>query len=171
LSTPFFLLYLYMEKYISITLSPTYFISNLGNVKNSRGTILKQTTCKKGYKKISIGNPRKSYKVHRLVALMFIENELNKSQVNHINGIKNDNRVENLEWMTNQENCIHAWQNGFKENQRILLSNLKKKIVLDLQTGIFYDSIQEYTKIKNVPLSSFYYKLKNNNTNNIFTYI
>jgi hypothetical protein len=160
-----------MEKYISITLSPTYFISNLGNVKNSRGTILKQTTCKKGYKKISIGNPRKSYKVHRLVALMFIENELNKSQVNHINGIKNDNRVENLEWMTNQENCIHAWQNGFKENQRILLSNLKKKIVLDLQTGIFYDSIQEYTKIKNVPLSSFYYKLKNNNTNNIFTYI
>ena len=160
-----------MEKYISITLSPTYFISNLGNVKNSRGTILKQTTCKKGYKKISIGNPRKSYKVHRLVALMFIENELNKSQVNHINGIKNDNRVENLELMTNQENCIHAWQNGFKENQRILLSNLKKKIVLDLQTGIFYDSIQEYTKIKNVPLSSFYYKLKNNNTNNIFTYI
>ena len=160
-----------MEKYISITLSPTYFISNLGNVKNSRGTILKQTTCKKGYKKISIGNPRKSYKVHRLVALMFIENELNKSQVNHINGIKNDNRVENLEWMTNRENCIHAWENGFKENQRMLLSNLKKKIILDLQTGIFYDSIQEYTKIKNIPLSSFYYKLKNNNTNNIFTYI
>ena len=160
-----------MEKYIEITFAPTYFISNLGNVKNGKDAILKQTTTKKGYNRISIGNPRKTYIVHRLVALMFIENELNKSQVNHINGIKNDNRVENLEWMTNQENTIHAWENGFKENQRKLIPSYKNKIILDLQTGIYYESVKEYRKIMNIPLSSFYYKLKNNNTNNIFTYI
>jgi hypothetical protein len=160
-----------MEKYIEITFAPTYYISNLGNVKNSRDTILKQSNCKKGYKKISLGNPRKTYKVHRLVALMFIENKLNKSQVNHINGIKSDNRVENLEWMTNKENCIHAWQNGLKENQRRLIPTFKNKIILDLQTGIYYESVKEYRKIKSIPLSTFYYKIKNNINNQNFIYI
>lgn len=52
---------------------------------------------------------------HKIVALTWIENKDNKPEINHINGIKYDNRVENLEWVSRQENISHAWANGLYE--------------------------------------------------------
>lgn len=69
----------------------------------------------KGYPKVMLfkrGKNRKYYSIHRLVASTYIPNEYKKPQINHKNGIKTDNRVENLEWCTNRENTIHAL-NGF----------------------------------------------------------
>lgn len=57
------------------------------------------------------------YLVHQLVAKAFIPNPEKKEQVNHKNGDKTDNRVENLEWMTNLENMQHSWSNGFHRKE------------------------------------------------------
>ena len=105
-----------------------YQVSNQGQVKslsrkvnNHTGQflikekILKQRTDFKGYMRIDLkdNNGKRCYLgVHRLVALAFIPNPENKPQVNHIDGNKNHNNVENLEWCTNGENQKHAYKTG-----------------------------------------------------------
>ena len=78
--------------------------------------IVEQHYDKDGYLKVTLSKNGKRFQTmaHRIVAMTFLENPENKEQVNHINGIKDDNRVENLEWVTSQENIAHSYKNGLQ---------------------------------------------------------
>lgn len=92
-----------------------YQVSNLGRVKGlKRNKILKPGKDKDGYLYVTLYNmyKLKGQKVHRLVAQTFILNPENKPQVNHIDGNKQNNIVNNLEWCTRLENIEHAWKTG-----------------------------------------------------------
>lgn len=91
-------------------------IRSNGRLDNRKGKKLKPATDKDGYLRITLTNygKRKSYFVHRLVARTFLDNYDDKLQVNHKNGIKNDNRIENLEMCTLQENIKHSIKTGLK---------------------------------------------------------
>ena len=104
-------------KKVTITneIDKTYFVSNLGRFKNSKGKIMiNYKVNENGYIRVYIYN--KTYALHRLIALAFIDNPENKSQVNHIDGNKINNSVNNLEWVTNKENQIHKHQTGLGNN-------------------------------------------------------
>lgn len=111
-----------------------YRVSNDGVVKNvprtfkmkdgrnhtiKKETIMRFEIDKDGYFRIGLTKNAKqiNYYVHRLVAIAFIHNQNNKEQVNHIDGIKNNNNVENLEWVTHKENKAHAAANGLVSDQ------------------------------------------------------
>jgi hypothetical protein len=131
------------------------------------GRIIKQFKDKDGYYKVVLSKESKTkyIAVHRLLALTFISNEFNKPYVNHKNGVKDDNSINNLEWCTAKENTNHAIKTGLIKN--IGSSNGRSKIVLDFNTGIFYETLKEAANAKNISMKNLSKKLtgyRNNNT-------
>lgn len=110
-----------------------YEVSNMGNIRSIerfverkgwykhfvKSKILRPAIDKKGYLRfgLMVNGKLVTVKGHRVVAEVFIDNVENKPQVNHINGIKHDNRVESLEWCTNRENQIHAIKTGLVKSR------------------------------------------------------
>ncbi|MGM1462396.1 NUMOD4 domain-containing protein [Bacillus cereus group sp. BceL310] len=103
-----------------------YQVSNLGRVRSLKKNkmIMKPFVNEEGYLRITLLKDRKknNLRVHRLVAKAFIYNKDNKPEVNHINAIKSDNKVNNLEWVTPKENMKHA-------NDLGLIKRRKRKVI------------------------------------------
>lgn len=130
-----------------------YLICENGNIINKRsGRILKTDPNAKGYLRVHIGG--KKHFVHKLVAEKYVPNPFNKPQVNHINGIKTDNRAENLEWVTNQENRHHAVMNGLQLcGEKCNFSKLKEKDVIFIRNNKNL-SFEEMAKMFNVTIGT-----------------
>lgn len=107
-----------------------YFVSDMGRIlttsyKGGYGTrVMKPSPNPGGYLTTVVGG--KARTVHRLIAETFIPNPEKKETVNHKNGIKTDNRVENLEWMTRSEQLQHAWDTGLQKAGISRGSNFRK---------------------------------------------
>lgn len=124
-----------------------YQVSNFGRVKSFRyktvpPRILKAISNGTGYLRVCLcrnGKSKSAY-VHRLVAEAFIPNPDGKPQINHINGIKTDNRAENLEWCTRSENTQHALRTGLRgygeKHPRAKLTNEQARHIRDNPDGL-----------------------------------
>lgn len=113
-----------------------YQVSSLGRIYSFiSNKILSPSGTGDGYLKIKLVKNKvtKSYKVHRLVAISFIPNPNNLPQVNHINRKRDDNRVENLEWINNKDNTKYSYDKLYSnryKNPRVALSEDEIKYIL-----------------------------------------
>lgn len=129
-----------------------YYVSNYGRVKNSKDLIMKQYFSR-DYLVINLTKNHKSKinRVHRLVAMTFKDNVNLKLEVNHINGIKSDNRESNLEWLNHSENAKHNYISGN------VLKKLRPEDVVEikkmLNDGCFQKDIAKKFKVAQSTIS------------------
>jgi len=122
---------------IAIYGNKKYYVSNLGRFKDSEGLIRDNyKENENGYIRVYIYN--KTYALHRLVAFAFLENLDNKEQVNHIDGNKLNNKLDNLEWVTNKENQIHKFKIGLGNNftRTIIQYDLEGNLIKEFKSII-----------------------------------
>jgi hypothetical protein len=148
-----------MEKWRNIPGYPNYEASDLGRIRSIErvnqfghkleSKILSYHLSPKGYLCVSVGDRLtigRTKRLHRLVALAFLPNPEKLSQVNHKNGNKSDNRIENLEWISNSNNKKHAVANslyayGSKHGRSKLKEQEVKAIKFLIKRGVFYKCI------------------------------
>ena len=165
-----------------------YFISNKGRVKSTEtfgrdtrgrikhkdGKILSTNGLINGYPAVNIiyDGKRKAKKVHQLVAEYFIDNKNGFNLINHKDGNKKNNIFTNLEWCTASHNLKHAYKNGLSKPVRNFgKNNGFSKMVIDISTGIVFESVKEAAysfNIKSRTLNAMLSGQNRNRTNLIY---
>jgi hypothetical protein len=122
--------------------------SKVNNAGKERKELYKLKLVPDRYGYLNVGLHHKLYKVHRLIAMTFIENKEDKPQVNHIDGDKTNNNVSNLEWCTSSENTQHAFDTGLHKinyAENVSTAKLTNKeyisLIQDILDGLSNDDI------------------------------
>lgn len=135
-----------IEKYILIKPDSKYAVSNKGHIMNIRtGRILKTRINHNGYEYVQLSEKKegkRNYFIHRLVAFAFINNPELKPYINHKDGNKLNNSVENLEWCTAKENDTHARVMKLKDQNK----PIKAISILDPENIQIYESLSECSR-------------------------
>lgn len=133
------------QEWISVVGNERYSVNEYGIVKNNEtGRILLPTKNKSGYLVVCLyGDAKINARIHRLVAQAFIPNPENKPFVNHKNGVKTDNRVCNLEWVTSSENNLHKCRVLGKKSTNEPNPKIAVKCV---ETGEIFNSISDASR-------------------------
>ena len=139
-----------------------YLISNLGKVKSLKHKnpkILIATIDSKGYYKVNLckNNFVKTHRVHKLLADTFIPNPNNKPTINHINGIKTDNSLKNLEHISFSDNSLHAYKIGLSKVSIKEAIETRKKQIYSKKLDIKFNSCAEAARY----IQSNYFKNTN----------
>lgn len=169
------------ENWVSIPGWQDYEISTAGHIRrvvNNHYVVMKPWIGPEYYViRLSNNNQAKDYLVHRLVAETFIPNPDNKPQVNHIDGDKLNNDVDNLEWVTESENMQHAYDTGlvrYDVSKKIKdLSHGRSKTYIKLyckELNITFESIMEASRKLNLPYDKLVAASLNNEPINNYTF-
>jgi len=147
-----------MEHWKSIKGFEKYEVSNHGRIKNvKRGTIRKARLNWNGYFDLRLYSEKseRSFLVHRLVAIAFIPNPHLKNQVNHIDSNKQNNNVENLEWVTEQENTAHAVKNNlYPLGEDNANAKLKERDIISIRESVGLFSVRQLAEWHNVSVTT-----------------
>lgn len=134
-----------------------YSVSNMGNIKNKiTNKVMKQKKNQNGYMTIqlSYSHNRKFFMVHRLVGKAFLDNYLNKPEINHIDNNRCNNVADNLEWVTKSENAIHRIKTGNVmdiNGDKNPMAKISKEIAIEIKYNYKDLKHSEIAKIYNLP--------------------
>jgi hypothetical protein len=151
-------LYVINKDQVIMSASRNY-IDSKGRKCSVKGKVIVSRIDRAGYLTVKITNAKKHYGtqyVHRKMALTFLPNPFGKPFVNHINGNKLDNSLENLEWVTRSENHLHAIRTGLC---KVPCKNKSK--VIDMCSGKEYKSIAEASRLNDIEYPRLRRMLKN----------
>lgn len=124
-----------------------YSVNDYGEIRNDRtGRMLKPHLTYNGYLRVTLDGAK--LRVHRIVAEAFISNDKNFPQINHKDGDKTNNQVDNLEWCTAKQNTKHAYENGLRTISYTNIKTPKPIVQMTLDGTIIgrYDSIMQASR-------------------------
>lgn len=149
------------EIFITINEFNNYEISNFGRVRNKETGCILKPSIRKGYERVGLYSEgeRTYFSIHRLVGEYFLGNPNDKPQINHKDGNKKNNFYGNLEWCTNSENQLHAYENGLQNRTINHKQQLKELHKISKKNRKLSDKEVREIRDKYVPYKYSYAKL------------